>query len=332
MNLSNKITFLRRQRGWSQEDLAARLGVSRQSVSKWESGASVPELERIIELSRIFGVSTDALLLDDTPADELRPEQSSVPQNPAETTPEPTRIVTLEEGETYYNLVADLSKKIALGVSLCILSPVPLLLLCSLTLLAPPLCSEGFAGGFGVAILLLMVALALPLFIPAGIALSKYEYLEKELFLPGSGLTEAIDARKSAQMPKFIRGITLGVVLCVLAVAQLVLVAALQDAEFPVLMAVIGFLAFISLAVHIFIRVGLPVDACDKLLQSGEYTREKKTLQQQWGGIYWCFMVALYLGISFITNQWQKTWIIWPVAGVLFVPFCGIMNLMKERE
>lgn len=332
MNLSNTITALRRQHGWSQEDLAARLGVSRQSVSKWESGTSVPELERIIELSRIFGISTDALLLDDTPADELRPERSSIPSTPAEIPLESTRVVTLEEGKTYYNLVDTLSKKIALGVTLCILSPVPLLVLCGCTLLAPPLCSEEFAGGFGVAVLLLMVALSMPLFIPSGMALSDYTYLEQETFLPGPGLLDAMETQKSVQMPKFIRGITLGVVLCVLAVAQLVLVAALQNAEFPVLMAVVGLLALISLAVHIFIRVGLPVDTCDKLLQTGEYTREKKTLQQQWGGIYWCFMLALYLGISFITNQWQKTWILWPVAGVLFVPFCGIMNLIKGRK
>lgn len=331
MSFPEKIVSLRRSRGWSQEELAARLGVSRQSVSKWESGASVPELERIIELSRVFEVTTDELLLDSAPVDYFVPSADTPPQFPEEPQVSP-RVVSLEAGEEYYRLVRRVSKKIALGASLCILSPVPLLVLSGLTVLDTPLCSEGFAGGFGVAILLLMVALSMPLFIPSGMALSNYTYLEEEAFLPGTGLIPAMEARKSTQMPSFIRGITLGVVLCVLAVAQLVLVAALQESEFPVLMAVVGLLTLISLAVHIFIRVGLPVDACDKLLQTGDYTREKKSLRQQWGGIYWCFMVALYLGISFFTNDWQRTWIIWPVAGVLFVPFCGIMKLREKNE
>lgn len=330
MDLSVKISALRRQHGWSQEELASRLGVSRQSVSKWESGTSVPELERIIELSRVFGVSTDALLLEQSPIDYFAPEPAPAPLE-SEIADVP-RMVSLEEGRTYYALVQDMAKRIALGVSLCILSPIPLLVLCGLAELPHPFISENFAGGFGVAVLLLMVALSLPLFIPAGIALSKYEYLEKELFLPGSGLEDSMAEQKKQLMPGFTRGITLGVVLCILGVAQLVLISSLQDAAFPSIMAVVGLLALVSLAVHIFIRVGLPVDACDKLLQTGDYTREKKDLQQQWGGIYWCFMLALYLGISFITENWKETWIVWPVAGVLFVPFCGIMNLVKRKK
>ena len=62
MKLAEKIMTLRKQRGWSQEELAQQLSVSRQSVSKWESGASVPDLDKILKMSEIFGVSTDTLL------------------------------------------------------------------------------------------------------------------------------------------------------------------------------------------------------------------------------------------------------------------------------
>ena len=61
MILAEKIMEMRKKNGWSQEELAYQLGVSRQSVSKWESGASIPDLERILKLSEIFGVSTDYL-------------------------------------------------------------------------------------------------------------------------------------------------------------------------------------------------------------------------------------------------------------------------------
>ncbi len=62
MKLFVKIQQLRKQNGMSQEKLAQLLGVSRQSVSKWESGQSLPEIDKIIQLSNIFEVTTDYLL------------------------------------------------------------------------------------------------------------------------------------------------------------------------------------------------------------------------------------------------------------------------------
>ena len=62
MELSDKILQLRKALGLSQEQLAEQLGVSRQSISKWETGQSAPELDKLVALSRIFGVSTDELL------------------------------------------------------------------------------------------------------------------------------------------------------------------------------------------------------------------------------------------------------------------------------
>ena len=62
MKFEEKILTLRKQRGLSQEQLAEHVGVSRQSVSKWELGESTPDLANIVRLSEIFGVSTDYLL------------------------------------------------------------------------------------------------------------------------------------------------------------------------------------------------------------------------------------------------------------------------------
>ena len=67
MILADKIIKLRKEQGWSQEELAHQLQVSRQSVSKWESMVSVPDLDKILKLSQLFGVSTDYLLKDDAP-------------------------------------------------------------------------------------------------------------------------------------------------------------------------------------------------------------------------------------------------------------------------
>ncbi len=62
MNMADRIQYLRKAKGLSQEDLADRVGVSRQAVSKWESEQSTPDLEKIIILSDIFGVTTDYIL------------------------------------------------------------------------------------------------------------------------------------------------------------------------------------------------------------------------------------------------------------------------------
>ncbi|MDE6739841.1 MAG: helix-turn-helix domain-containing protein, partial [Lachnospiraceae bacterium] len=70
MNLSKKIYEMRKAHGLSQEQLAEKLGVSRQSVSKWESGESIPELERLVEISKVFNVTTD-YLLKESEVDEL---------------------------------------------------------------------------------------------------------------------------------------------------------------------------------------------------------------------------------------------------------------------
>lgn len=64
MEFSEKLTQLRRRQGLSQEHLADRLGVTRQSVSKWEGGAAMPELSKLIALSELFGVSVDYLVKD----------------------------------------------------------------------------------------------------------------------------------------------------------------------------------------------------------------------------------------------------------------------------
>ena len=65
MILADKIAALRKKNGWSQEELAEQLGVTRQSISKWESAGATPDLERILMMARIFGVSCDYLLKDE---------------------------------------------------------------------------------------------------------------------------------------------------------------------------------------------------------------------------------------------------------------------------
>ena len=77
MTLNEKIYNLRKNAGYSQETLAEKTGVSRQSVSKWETGESVPEIDKIVALSKIFSVTTDYLLNDDY-EEEIKTEENTV--------------------------------------------------------------------------------------------------------------------------------------------------------------------------------------------------------------------------------------------------------------
>ena len=79
MDLGGTIYRLRTERNLSQGDLAEALGVSRQSVSKWETGGSVPDLDKLVKLSQLFGVSLDELVLDRKPPCEEAPREDPPP-------------------------------------------------------------------------------------------------------------------------------------------------------------------------------------------------------------------------------------------------------------
>ncbi|MDY4191508.1 MAG: helix-turn-helix transcriptional regulator [Oscillospiraceae bacterium] len=79
MTFGERIKALRKERGMTQEELAERLSVTRQTVSKWEQGTTQPDLDRVLELGRLFGVSTDHLLGGGEPPRENRPSAPEAP-------------------------------------------------------------------------------------------------------------------------------------------------------------------------------------------------------------------------------------------------------------
>lgn len=98
MILADKITEERKKNGWSQEELANQLGVSRQAVSKWESAGAVPDLQRILQMSELFGVSTDYLLKDEMKAENITYHEST------ESYAEPLKKVTMENANEFLDM------------------------------------------------------------------------------------------------------------------------------------------------------------------------------------------------------------------------------------
>lgn len=356
MILAEKITMLRKQKGWSQEELAMRLDISRQSVSKWESNQSLPDLDKIIKLSELFDVSTDYLLKNDEKEESKNWDDSqnnfgqwdlggtynmnagsdSNEQIPPGDKEKAYRMVSKEEADAFMETTERVAGKIALGVSVCILSPVLLLILCGLA----EACSiagltEEMAGGFGVVVLLIMVAGAVAVLIVNGMQLSRFEYFEKEVFVLDEGILENVVRKKEDFEHTFRSRIAAGVVLCIASVVPLMLAAAFDAADSVYIHCTAMILVIVSIGVNLFVRSGMKMECYNKLLQREEYTHTKKMERKKtepFAGIYWCVITAVYLGVSFWSMRWDRTWIIWPCAGVMFAAISGIINMADGQN
>lgn len=331
MILAEKIIKLRKQNGWSQEELAMKLQVSRQSVSKWESTASIPDLDKIVRLSEIFGVSTDYLLKDSAE------EEAGIPVLGAEEPygeTEQARNISLEEANTYMKLVERAAGKIAAGVAACILSPVLLILLGSLSEYGIWDITEDLAGGIGVSVLLLMIAGAVAVFIIYGMQLEKYEYLEKEIISLQYGIAGIVEVKKERFEPIRKKCIVLGVSLCIISAVPIIIAAGLDAPDMVIAYGTCLLLVLIAIGVFLFVWSGMIWESYQRLLEEGDYTREKKQenkRNENLSKVYWCTVTAIYLGYSFYTFNWHMSWIIWPCAGVLFAAVLGVVAMVRGR-
>lgn len=313
MILADKIIEERKKNGWSQEELANKLGVSRQAVSKWESAGSIPDLQRILQMSELFGVTTDYLLKD---------EIEEVPLN--EYVETNTIKVSMEEANQYLDMKHRGSRIVANATSLCILSPVPLIVLGTMT-------EDHTLIGFSLVFLLLLVAIAVYLFVNYGLRESHMQHLEKESFETEYGVSGMVRERRDKYEPAFIRNIAIGIVLCILSVIPTIMTGVMEADDSICGLSVGLLLIIVSIGVNILIRAGMIKSSYDTLLQEGEYTKEEKHIKKKtddFSGAYWCLVVVIYLGWSFSTNNWKFTWIIWPVAGVLYAAVLGIVKMI----
>lgn len=327
MILADKLILLRKQNGWSQEDLAEKVGVSRQAVSKWESANSIPDLDKLLKLSQIFEVTTDYLLKDD----EKIEEDMSLSKDCRQRAP----VITLEKASDYMDIVYKSAGKIAFGAGLCVFSPVILMILLSLATESRGLLSENIAVGAGVGLLLLIVAGAAALFLSQGLLLSQYEYLEKENFSLDYGVEGLVEKKRKEFEASRIKCLVLGVVLCIVGTVPLIVVSSITENAVYILRCVALLLLFISFGVYLFVWSGMIDGSYLKLLQKGDYRLEMKRVRKKMGligGIYWTVVTALYLVLGFFGNLWYISWAVWPIAGVLFASLHMAVEYFENRK
>lgn len=328
MILAEKISMLRKKSGWSQEELAYQLNVSRQSVSKWESGASIPDLERIIKLSQIFGVSTDYLLKEEI--EELPGDMALSVEHE-----EGVRTVTLEKANQFMDIRVGDAKKSAVAVMAYVLSPVLLIFLAGLAEYRGGLLNENMAAGIGSALLLMIVGAATVFFVLHESKMEPYEYLEKEEFRLEYGV-EGIVRKRMAEYEGTYRICTMaGVFLCIICAVPLLIAAALDSTDFVYVLCVDALLMMVGVAVFLFTLASEKKEAYQILLQEGNFTPEKKRREKRMvtvSMVYWGTVTAVYLGVSFYSNNWGRTWIILVCAGVMYAVLRAIVGSLKERR
>ena len=336
MILADKILNLRKKNGWSQEELAQQLGVSRQSVSKWEGAQAIPDLERIIDLSQVFGVSTDFLVRDELEFDE--PAVMADVHLPVETG-RPLRHVSIEEANEFLALKVRAAGRVSLGVSLCILSPVPLLVLLGITAVSSSTTS-GITGeeavAIGVTALLLMVTAGVALILLVLMPLKRFEFLETEQIETEYGVRGMVQARSDRYQEARTRNIVMGVGLCIVSAVPIILSvnwSGIADGAVSIFATALT-LVIVSFGVNLLVRTSIVNGSYQQLLEEGDYTPEQKAerpIISQISGIYWLLVVAGYLAYSFGWNAWESSWVIWPVAAVIYGALVGLTSLVIKR-
>lgn len=331
MTFSEKISALRKQKGWSQEELAEKLMVTRQAVSKWESAQSMPDLDKLVQLSEALGVSTDYLLKDE------QAQSAPVPAT-AEQTVKP-RHVTQEEARCYLQLQTAAIPKTTLGVALCVWSPIALIGLPVLRLTLNWGFPEEICSGIGLCVLLVMVAAGVALLLTAGGTLREFEYLEREPIETDNGAREQA-LHMQREMASFCtRQNTIGVVLCILSVLPLfalMCVPGVPDGYYS--LAVCALLLLVGIACLLLVRTGSMRGAVDKLLEQGDYTRENKAKSRFVGAVsaaYWLVVTAAFLFYTFGPNgngQPQYSWFIWAIAGVLYGALMAALSVYRKKS
>lgn len=333
MILADKIINERKKNGWSQEDLAEKLGVSRQSVSKWEGAQSIPDLQKIVLMAEIFNVSTDYLLKDDMEP-QGRPEKTLYESQETERDSD-VRKVSLEEANAFMESERRRAPKLALGVSMFILSPVLLILLAGGVEEGFVHVPESIATFMGLAMLFVLIAGGVFVILTEGRRKIDFVDFEDKELETAYGVSGIVEEHRAAYQDTHNRKVTLSVILYILCALPLILVAVLETSDFMIICMVGVMFAIVAVATYIIVESNVIMNSFEILLQDRDHTPEKKRKEEEsseLSGIYWSIITALYLGLSFLTGRWGRTWIIWPVAAVAYPAIVALGRVISGKR
>lgn len=326
MIFADKLIRLRKKSGMSQEELAEKMNVSRQSVSKWEGAQSVPDLEKILQLGELFGVTTDYLLKDEMEDEEFVGKDTTG-----------CRKVTLAEANEFLELRKNASWRVALATFLNIAAAAQLIVFGGTTTLPEPPFPENVAAVLGMAVLLVLAAAAVGIYLYTGAQSKHFEFLEKEEFETEYGVVGMVKEKQKAFRNTYVTSNIIGACLCVISPVP-TFVGAVAANDFTRVLLLAATLLIAGVGVVFFITAGVREASMRKLLQEGDYTpkyKRRARLAAKISPIYWGIVVAVYLvWLLFIdgSKSDSNSWVVFPVAGVLFAAVLGICGLIERNN
>lgn len=357
MILADKIISLRKKSGWSQEELARELGVSRQAISKWEGAQSVPDISRILEMSEVFGVSTDFLLKDELDMSDITAQPGATGDGAAASTNSsgaPTltstvgsgvslRHVCLEEATEFLNLKQRTSRLAGLGAFAIILGAVLMTLFAGLLPETPnPPLTKAVGAAIGMGCLFVLMGLGISLLVYMGYLEKPFEDWKKLPLETAYGVDGMVRARREDMRPGYLLKMIGGGVLMALGVPTMVIGAIIDDALtqgsgnslvaalfIPLGMVIIG------TGASLLISGGVMTEAVNILLQEGQYRQDLKRAYQVIVPVstaYWLVVAAVFLGYGFVTQNWGISWVILPVGALLYAALVTMLLMILTRK
>lgn len=331
MILADKIIELRKKAGMSQEELAEKLGVSRQSVSKWEMSQSTPDLNRILKMSEVFGVSTDYLLKDEIDLTKHESTANVPAEDTHDETEPPLTYVSMKEANDFLNKNKTHAFLTALGVALCIISVTPPIFL--------DIFDNSALENLGAVFMFLIIATAVGMFIFSGMSTKQFDFLKKDCIDTEYGVNGMVKEKKNQYQSKHIMMIVIGVILCILSATPAIIFEYgfnefLSDTLSPALLFV-----FVAIGVFMIVNTSIINSGYNAILEEEGYSRERKTrtymdkssLAGKIISAYWCIVLAVYFLYSFTTWDFGRSWIIFPIAGVLTPVVTFIAKAIEKK-
>lgn len=322
MKFADNLYFLRKRDKITQEDLAEKLNVSRQSVSKWETGEAYPETEKLLVLCDLFNVSLDDLMRGD-----LTEQSSDIVKS------EPVDTVGSErttEYAVYDEHMNKFSRGISLGVLLIILGVAVCIMLSGISFLLSGAMQELVSIMSGVAVIL-FVAAAVFLFVLCG---NKHESFKKDNPVVAEPKERVDDKNFGAKTAGLVSGILIDVV-------YLIVMTSLVDANIirtnhadaATCYIVSAFMAVLAFIVFGLVYLGIQrsktnIKEYNKQARSALSPSPKEKLIGAICGAVMMTATAIFLLLGFIGNYWHPGWVVFPVGGIL----CGIISTLLRAK
>ncbi len=244
------------------------------------------------------------------------------------------RRLTLAEANEYLALRKKASVRMAAATFLCVVSVIPLLILGALAESPAYGISENTASATGLIVLFLFIAAAVAAFLSCSFKNAPYAFLDKEPFDTEYGVTGMVSERQRQYKSTHARCNMIGTMLCILSPVP-IFIGMAEGSDLAMILAVCGMLFFAGVGAAVFIVTGVRWAGMQKVLQSGDYApaeKKRSETENTLSAAYWLIATAVYLVWSFSTGGWKETWIVWPVAGVLFAAVLSLYRLLAKKK